>query len=462
MATATTEPIRLPPRLRMPKLVQGIIWLAAKREMFAALSRRWGGAFTLNLPVMGQTVIVSDPALYKDVYSASTDLIERPIDLLTLGELFGPGSTFSLVGEQHLARRRLLTPSFRAKRMGSYENLVEDEVLREIASWPEGEEFETHEPMLRLTLGAILRAVFGAEKAALEELRVLLPPLVALGCKLIMVPPIVRRDYGRRSPGGRYAEYRRRFDAVIDSLIADARADPAFEERTEVLALLLRARDENGEPIPDRHIADELLTFVAAGHETTASQLAWILERLRRHPELLSRLTDEVDAGGSELRQATIFEAQRIRSVADGSVRQTNKRIRLGQWVIPEHTTVLTYNELAHTSDEIFPDAASFDPDRFGSVAPKSHAWVPFGGGVNRCPGAPFAHMEMDVTLRTLLRELRFAPTDEPGERHHNGGIVWVPGRHARAVVYRRATSASNGAGAVSVPDHGDCPQQDS
>jgi cytochrome P450 len=461
MATATTEPIRLPPRLRMPKVVQGVVWLAAKREMFAALSRRWGGAFTLNLPVMGQTVIVSDPDLYRDVYSASTDLIERPTDLLTLGELFGPGSTFSLVGAQHLARRRLLTPSFRAKRMGSYESLVEDEVLREIAKWPEGQEFETHEPMLRLTLGAILRAVFGAEKAELDELRVLLPPLIALGCKLIMVPPIVRRDYGRRSPGGRYLEYRRRFDALIDSLIADARADPAFEERTEVLALLLRARDENGEPIPDRHIADELLTFVGAGHETTASQLAWILERLRRHPELLSRLTDEVDAGGSELRQATIFEAQRIRSVADGSVRRTNQRIRLGQWVIPEHTTVLTYNELGHTSDEIFPDAGTFNPDRFaGGVAPKSHAWVPFGGGVNRCPGAPFAHMEMDVTLRTLLRELRFAPTEEKGERPHNGGIVWVPGRRARAVVYRRAKSPSNVADAVSVSDSSSRPQQ--
>jgi cytochrome P450 len=455
MATATTEPVRLPPRLRMPKAVQGIVWLAAKREMFGALSRRWGGAFTLNLPVMGQTVIVSDPTLYKDVYSASTDLIERPIDLLTLGELFGPGSTFSLVGAQHLARRRLLTPPFRGKRMRSYEHLVEDEVLREIANWPEGREFETLAPMLRITLGAILRAVFGAEKAALDELRDLLPSLVALGCRLIMVPPIMRRDFGGWSPGGRYLQYRRRFDAVIDSLIADARADAAFEERGDVLALLLRARDENGEPIPDRHIADELLTFVAAGHETTASQLAWILERLRRHPHLLSRLADEVDAGGSALRQATIFEAQRMRSVADGSVRRTNKRIRLGQWVIPEYTTVLVYNELAHMSEEIFPDATSFDPDRFVAASPPPHVWVPFGGGVNRCPGASFATMEMDVTLRTLLREFRFAPTDARGERPHNDGIVWVPARRARAVVYRRPSSASSDASSVSAANHG-------
>jgi len=455
MATATTEPIRLPPRLRMPKLVQGIVWLAAKREMFGALSRRWGGAFTLNLPVMGQTVIVSDPDLYRDVYSASTDLIERPTDLLTLGELFGPGSTFSMVGAQHLARRRLLTPSFRAKRMGSYEALVEDEVLREIANWPEGQEFETHEPMLRLTLGAILRAVFGAEKAELDELRVLLPPLIALGCKLIMVPPIVRRDYGPRSPGGRYLEYRRRFDAVIDSLIAEARADPAFEERTEVLALLLRERDENGEPIPDRHIADELLTLVASGHETTSAGLAWTVERLRRHPSLLSRLTDEVDAGGSELRQTTIWEVLRTRSVLEGTTRRTKKRIRLGDWVIPENTVVILSIRMAHASEETFPDAASFNPDRFAGVsAPKPFSWIPFGGGVNRCIGAALANMEMDVTLRTLLRELRFAPTDAPGERRHWRGVATVPRRGGRAVVYRRTSKVSSDADAAPLADH--------
>ena len=149
----------------------------------------------------------------------------------------------------------------------------------------------------------------------------------------------MRRDLGRWSPWGRFLRYRRRFDAVVDSLIADARADPAFEERSDVLALLLQARYENGEPIPDRHIADELLTLVIAGHETTASTLAWAVERLRRHPRLLSRLTEEVDAGGSELRQATIWEVQRTRPVLDGTTRRTKKRIRLGDWVIPEDTT---------------------------------------------------------------------------------------------------------------------------
>jgi cytochrome P450 len=418
--------------------------------MFGALYRRWGTPFIVNLPLLGQTVVVSDPVLLKDLFTTSFDLIERPVDILSLGEIFGPGSTFSLTGDEHLARRKLLARPFHGKQLKSYEHIVEEEVMREIANWPEGREFETVEPMLRLTLGSILRAVFGAEGAALDELRTLLPAMVKLGSHLVMLPPTVRRDFGRWSPGGRFAQYRRRFDAIINSLIAEARADPALEERSDVLAVLMQARYQNGEPIPDPHIADELLCFVAAGHETSASQLTWTLERLRRYPQLLSRLADEVDAGGSELRHATIWEAQRIRPCVDGTVRRTKKRIQLGEWVLPERTALIVYNELAHTSEENFPEAASFNPDRFVGASPPPFRWVPFGGGVNRCPGASFANMEMDVALRTLLREFRFAPTDAPGERRINRGVAWMPSRGGRVTVYRRRSAAPNDIGSVS------------
>jgi cytochrome P450 len=423
--------------------------------MFRALYRRWGTPFTINLPLLGQTVVVSDPVLIKDIFTTSFDLIERPVDILSLGEIFGPGSTFSLTGDEHLARRKLLAPPFHGKQLKSYERIVEEEVLRETANWPEGREFETAESMLRLTLGSILRAVFGAEGSALDELRILMPAMVTLGSHLVMMPPVVRRDYGRWSPGGRFARHRRRFDAMINSLIADARSDPAFEERGDMLAVLMRARYNNGEPVPDSHIADELLCFLGAGHETSASQLTWTLERLRRHPQLLSRLADEIDAGGSELRHATIWEAQRIRPCVDGTVRRTKKRIRLGEWVLPERTAVIVYNELAHKSDDNFADAMSFDPDRFVGSSPPPFRWVPFGGGVHRCPGASFANMEMDVALRTLLREFRFMPTDARDEWRINRGVAWMPSRGGRAVVCRRANSASSDAGPVSVANQG-------
>src|SRR5699024_5112907 len=166
------------------------------------------------------------------------------------------------------------------------------------------------------------------------------------------------------------------------------------------------------------------------------------------------RLADEVDAGGSALRQATIYEAQRLRPSIEASLRRTKQRIRLGDWVLPEGTNVSVNFQLAHESEENFSDAGSFNPDRFLNATPKPFRWMPFGGGVNRCPGASFASMEMDVALRTLLREFRFVATDAPGERRRYRGVAIMPSRGGRAVVYRRSTTAPHNRGQVSTSDH--------
>ncbi len=456
MVTATTEPVRLPPGRRIPKPIQGMMFLARTHDMYAALARRYDSSIiTVNLPGLGQSVVITDAVLAKEVLNTSTDLLERaPSGGASLGDAFGSGSTFSLAGDKLLARRKMVLPMFHGKRMRSYEHIIEDEVTREIASWPEGREFETLPSMTTITLGAILRAVFGAEGPALDELRDLVPPMVTHASRILMVPPRLRYDLGPWSPWGRHRRYRRRFDAVIDSLIGEARADRALAERSDVLALLVQARYENGEPIPDQHIADEMFTLVASGHETTAGSLAWAVERLTRHPQLLSRLTEEVDAGGSELRQATISEVQRIRPVLDSTVRTAKARIRLRDWVIPENANLILSIRLIHESDDSFADAASFNPDRFVGV-PKPAAWIPFGGGVNRCVGAALATMEMDVALRIMLREFRFAPTDAPEERRRWRGVATVPARGARAVVYRRTAKASRDSESAAVAEHG-------
>jgi cytochrome P450 len=457
MATATTEPVRLPPGSRMPKPIQGMAFLAANHGMYAALARRYDSAvISVNLPRLGHAVVISDPVLAREVFNTSTHLIERATSGGgSLGDGFGSGSMFSLAGDELLARRKLVLPLFHGKRMRSYEPIIEEEVMREIATWPENREFRTLPSVTRITLRAILRAIFGARGFALDELRDLVPRMAGLVGLWLVVPPSLRADLGPWSPGGRYLRYRRRFDAVIDSLIADARADPALEERSDVLALLVQARYENGEPIPDQHIADEMLTLVISGHETTAGSLAWAVERLTRHPQLLSRLTEEVDAGGSELRQATISEVERTRPVLDATLRCAKARIRLGDWVIPENTKLIFSIRLIHESDDSFPDAASFNPDRFVGGVPKPMAWIPFGGGVNRCVGAAFANMELDATLRLLLREFRFAPTDAPDERRHWRGISTVPARGARAVVYRRTAKAFSAGESPKLADHG-------
>jgi cytochrome P450 len=455
MLTATTEPVRLPPGPRMPKPAQAIAYLALKHEFYARVSRRCGSKIiSVNLPGIGHSLVICDPAVAKDMFTTSTDLIERPTwGGGSLGDAFGPGSTFSLAGDQLAARRKVIVPHFKGNRMRSYEQVIEQEVMREIATWPEGREFEVLPSMTKIGLGSILRAMFGAEGPALNELRDLLPPMVLLASLILTVPRRMRRDLGPWSPWGRHIRYRCRFDAIVDSLIADGRADPALADRSDVLAVLLQAHYDNGDPISDRDIADELFTLVASGHETTASSMAWAVERLRRHPRLLSRLTEEVDAGGSELREATIWEVQRTRPVLDAAVRRTKARIRLGDWVIPENTNLVVSIKMAGDSEESFPEAMAFNPDRFLNGHAKPVGWIPFGGGVNRCVGAAFAHMETDITLRTMLRELRFAPTDAPDEPPRWRGVATVPARGARAVVYRRNGKASSETEPAAVAD---------
>ena len=452
MATATTEPVRLPPGPRIPKLIQGAAVLTARYGAVAALGRRYGSTFTLNIPVFGETVVISDPVLVKDLFSTHRDLVGRPQNNLG-GDVLGPGSIFNLEGDELQARRKLLLPPFNGKSMRGYESITEEEVIREIRTWPEGVEFQTLEPMMRITLNTILRAVFGAEGAELDELRVLMPAAVEFGSKIALMPSIVRRDFGSWSPGGKFAQYRRRMDEILNTLMAEAKSDPNFAERNDVLSLLLQARYDNGDPIPDSYILDELLTMLVAGHETTSTQLAWTVERIRRHPDLLTRLTEEIDAGGNELLLATIAESQRTRPVLTAALRRTRTRIRLGEWVIPEGDTVLASTQLAMAAEQSFPDAEKFNPDRFVGNPPNPFAWIPFGGGMMRCIGASFATMEMEVTLRGVLREFRIEPTSEPDEKPHSRGVTVTPARGGRVVVYRRNDVAPHDSSSVSVAD---------
>jgi cytochrome P450 len=436
----TADAPRLPPATRLPAAVQSIAMLVARRRTLAALRRRHGTAFRMRVPPFGNVVVVSDPALVKQVFTTKPDVAGNPEP--NLGRVLGDGSIFNLDGEPHRRRRKLLTPPFHGRRLRAYEGIVEEEARREAATWPEGREFETLEPFMRITLNVILRAVFGAEGRDLDELRGLLPRIVALGSRLAVLPatgPIA----AVANPRQRFQTYRRRYDAVVDGLIARALADPRLDERDDVLAMLLQSRYEDGRPMAHRDVADELLTLLAAGHETTATTLAWTVERLSRHPRLLERLVEEADAGGSELRHATILEVQRTRPVIIATARRVNApAMPLGEWVIPRRYTVIVGIDLVQSDDAVFPDAGRFDPDRFLGAAPDTYAWIPFGGGTRRCVGAAFATLELDVVLRTLLREYELRTTDRRGERWHSRGVAFAPARGGRAVVHRRSAPA--------------------
>lgn len=434
---AAPATVNLPPAARVPKALQGLGFAMSRRWMIQQLTRRHGNVFTLNLPMYGRVIAVGDPQLAKQIFTTSPDELGNIQP--NLSRLFGTGSVFALEGDEHRRRRRLLAPPFHGKSMQKYESIIEEETLREIADWPQGRPLATLPPMMRITLNAILRAVFGAEGAELDELRRLIPPWVTLGSRLAAVP-MPKRTYGRFSPWGRLAEWRRRYDRVVDKLIDDERADAHFAERTDVLAMLLRTTYEDGSAMSRKDIGDELLTLLAAGHETTAATLAWAFERISRHPDLLSALVAEADGDrGGELRQATILEVQRARTVIDLAGRHVYPEVfRLGEWVIPRGDSIIVGIGQIHSNPDVFPDPDRFDPNRYIGAKPSAFSWIPFGGGTRRCVGAAFANMEMDVVLRTVLRRLTIETTDAPGERWHCRGVAFTPKDGGRITVRRR------------------------
>ncbi|MFE3260920.1 cytochrome P450 [Nocardia sp. NPDC059091] len=429
--------VTLPDGPTAPAFVQGIEILAGRTRAWRRLHQRYGSAFMVAMPRFGPTLVLSEPAEVKALFTTHTDLVDN-IDA-NLGQFLGPGSLFALRGEEHRKERKLLTPPFHGRRLAVYESLIEEEAVREMAGWPSGREFATMDSMMRITLNVILRAVFGAEGAEFDQLRALLPKLVLVGSALAALP-VPRRLFGRFGPWARFAAYRAQYDEIVGRLIRRAAAEPELSERDDVLAMLLQARYDDGSAMTHGEIADELLTLLTAGHETTATSLAWTVERLRRHPDILRRLVEENDAGGSALREAALLETQRVRPVIDATARKVRTdSLQLGRWTLARGQHVLVSIRLMHDNPELFTNPRDFDPDRFVGARPGTFSWIPFGGGARRCIGAAFATMEMNVVLRVLLRDFTLETTDAPDERAHFRGVALVPAKKGRAVVYRRA-----------------------
>ena len=435
-AAQTSRAVNLPPGPRLPMVLQGVAYAVSRTWTYKQIARRYGEVFTMHIPVFGRTVILADPQLAKQLFIANTDDVGNIQP--NLSRVLGSGSVFALDGADHRLRRKLLTPPFHGKSIKNYEKIFEEETLRESASWPEGQAFETLEPMMRITLNAILRAVFGADGERLDELRRIIPPWVTLASRLAVLPTPTR-TYGRFSPWGRLAEYRRQYDRVIDKLIDDVKAAPNFDSRDDVLALLLRSTYEDGSAMSRKDISDELLTLLAAGHETTASTLGWAFERITRHPEVLAALVEEADTETNEYRQAVILEVQRVRTVIDFAGRHVfAPTFEIGEWVIPQGYSIVVAISRLHDRMQEFPDPERFDPQRFVGTRPPTFAFLPFGGGTRRCVGAAFANVEMDVVLRTVLRHFIIEITTAPDEKVHSRGVAYTPKDGGRMIVHRR------------------------
>ncbi|MBU3687652.1 MAG: cytochrome P450 [Mycobacterium sp.] len=425
----------LPPAPRLPRSLVSLAFVVSRRRTVIRLTRDYGRCVSVRVPVFGDCVLVSEPALVKQIFTTSPDVLHNIQP--NLSRLLGSGSVFGLDGEAHRRRRKLLTPPFHGKSIKAYESIVEEETLRELASWPQGREFAIAEPMMRITLNVILRAVFGADGDELQQLRVLMPKWVTLGSRLAALPT-PRRPFYHLTPWTRLGEYRRTYETLIDRLIARARQDPHFEDRTDVLSLFLRSTYDDGSAMTRSEIGDELLTLLGAGHETTASTLAWAFERITRHPEVLEKLIAEAAGEDNAYRQATIYEIQRVRTVIDFAGRSVAAPMyELGPWRIPRGFSILISLLEMHRNPDEFPGPERFDPQRFVDRKPNTYAWVPFGGGTRRCVGAAFANMEMDVVLRTVLRHVTLQTTDAPGEDWHFRGVAFTPKQGGRVVANR-------------------------
>jgi cytochrome P450 len=403
--------VALPPGPRLPPLVQTLAFLFGARRYFDACRRRYGDVVWMSTAFDRGFVMVFDPDVVKQVFQAPPDRLRAGEANAVLGPLLGSRSVLLLDGAEHLRQRRLLLPPFHGEKLRAHEALMREAADAQIDAWPRDEEFRLLPSMQALTLDVISTAIFGVvEDVRRRELQrrvraVLEPMQRRLGFLVFAL------SGGRFGDGGAMARFeglRRELDAMLFEEIAARREAPDLEERDDVMSMLLLARDEDGAPMTDAEIRDELVTLLVAGHETAATGLAWTFDLLLHHPAALER----VRTGDAAFLDAVVKESLRVRPVVPGIGRVVRGGdLELGGYRIPEGAEVNPSIGGIHRRAASFPDPGAFRPERFlGDDVPDTYTWVPFGGGTRRCLGASFALLEMRVVVARVLERCDLRP----------------------------------------------------
>ena len=408
-----------PPGPRLPALVQSALFSARPVAFLDACRRRYGGVFQLRIVPFGRLTYLADPAACKEVFTGDVAVFRAGEANQFMRPTLGEASLLLLDGDEHLRTRKLMLPPFHGAAVRRYADVMAQVAGRELDGWPLGRPFAVRPSMQRITLEVILRTVFGLEEGErLHRLRELLTALMDQNPAYLWFE-WMRVDLGPRSPYGRFLRLRDRVDAILFDEIARRRRDPGLADRVDVLSLLLQAG------LPDGALRDELMTLLLAGHETTATGLAWACERLARHPAVAARAREDDD-----YLDATVKEVLRIRPVVldvarvvAGPAQVAGFDIEPGTMVTPAITTV-------QRAGDVWPDPEAFRPERFLAGSPAPYSWIPFGGGVRRCVGAAFAQLEMKVVMRAVLErvELRTPPGRGP-EAQRLRHVTLVPER---------------------------------
>jgi cytochrome P450 len=397
--------VALPAEPKMSPLAQTLRWSFRPLPFMQRCRERFGDNFSVKfLGFERPMVMISDPAAIKALYTERSHVLPPGREIL-LTPVVGSRSLLVLQGADHLAHRKLMLPSFHGERMRSYQPLVEEIVEREIDSWPLGKGFAIHPRMQAITLEIILRVVFGvAEGPRLQRLRrVLTRVLEETASPFTQLIGLASRRFGGRGPWAKFEGQLRAVDELLYAEISERRAGGDFEERDDILSMLMAARFEDGSEMTDVDLRDQLMTLLLAGHETTATALAWTFDLLLRHAGPLTRLRESLEAGEDEYLRATISESLRLRPVVPVAGRRLAVDLDAGDLHLPAGTDVTPGIWLVHTRADIYPEPFAFRPERFLEQAPDTYAWVPFGGGIRRCLGASFAEFEMRIVLREVL-----------------------------------------------------------
>ena len=431
--------IGLPPGPRMPRAIQTAIWSRQAQWLLMQSRRRFGPMFSLTIAYEGTWVVISDPEWVKQVFTGDPKVFHAGEGNDILRPLLGEYSLLTLDEAPHMSQRKLLLPPFHGKRMAGYEETMRTIAAREIESWPTGVPYQLRPRMQAMTLEIIIETVFGVHGGArLDDLRAALRDFLDMLTNPRFLLPILTVGPDRLRV---FPAFRRRVDKVaglILSEIGERRGAADLEERDDILSLLAAARHEDGSPMSDAEIHDELLTLLVAGHETTATALSWAIERLIRHPDKMVRLRAEVAAGEDAYLTATIQETLRLRPVIVGVLRRLTEPVEIGGRELPAGVTVMPSIHLIHRDPTIYPEPDRFRPERFLETPPGTYTWIPFGGGVRRCLGASFAEFEMRIVLREVLTRCELRKVDPRPERTGRRNITFSPRAGTPVVVESR------------------------
>jgi cytochrome P450 family 135 len=421
-------------------LLQAVRYARDPLGFLIDLQRRYGDVFVVSFPYFGRIVYVTDPELVKAVFTGPPAQFHAgEANATVLEPALGPNSVLTLDDEPHMRQRKLLLPPFHGERIHRYGELIREVTLAEMESWPVGEPFALRPHTQRITLSVIMQAVFGVhDEQRLVRFQGLIETFSGR-VNAVTAFPILRRHLGRWSPWTRFVRAREALDEFIYEEIALRRAalEGGGTEGDDVLSLLMAARHDDGSPMSDEELRDELVTVLGAGHETTATALAWAVERLLRTPRVLARLRESIVAGEDEYLDATIKETLRARPVIVDVARKLTSPARIGGYELAAGSFVLPAIAALHYREDLFPEPEEFRPERFLEGKADTYVWIPFGGGVRRCIGAAFAEYEMRIVLRTILERAQLSAPDPKPERVKVRNITLAPGRGARVSLDR-------------------------